>query len=112
MRSLVRSVGTRLADFFSSIRFRLTLWFVVILAVVLAAFSTFIYVSQSRDLRFDAVQDMQAKLSSLDAYFHSDAWQNSNLSPADVPGPNGQALLQPEDFIILTTPSGQVVQNW
>ncbi len=112
MTSLVRSIGSTLADFFSSIRFRLTLWFLVILALVLAAFSVFIYINQSRDLRFDAVQDMQSKLSSLDAYFHSDAWQNSNLSPADVPGPNGQALLQPNDLIILTTPDGQAVQNW
>ncbi len=112
MRALVRSIGGSLADFFHSIRFRLTLWFLVILALVLAAFSAFIYINQSRDLRFDAVQDMQGKLSQLDAYFHSDAWQNSNLSPADVPGANGQALLQPNDFIILTTPDGQVVQNW
>jgi two-component system OmpR family sensor kinase len=112
MKAGVRSVAGRLADFFSSIRFRLTLWFVVILAVVLAAFSAFIYITQSRDLQFDAVQDMQAKLTRLDQYFHSDAWLNSNISPADVPGDNGQSLLQPEDFIILTTPDGQVVQNW
>ena len=112
MRRFFRSLGGRIADFVSSIRFRLTLWFLVILELVLAAFSAFIYVSQSRDLRFDAVQDMQAKLSQLDAYFHSDAWQNSNISPADVPGANGQALLQPNDFILLTTPDGQVVQDW
>src|SRR5512142_1043612 len=112
MRRFFRSLGGRIADFVSSIRFRLTLWFLVILALVLAAFSAFIYASQSRDLRFDAVQDMQAKLTRLDAYFHSDAWQNSNISPADVPGDNGQALLQPSDFIILTTPDGQAVQNW
>src|SRR5512142_979279 len=112
MRRFFRSLGGRIADFVSSIRFRLTLWFLVILALVLAAFSAFIYASQSRDLRFDAVQDMQAKLSQLDAYFHSDAWQNSNISPADVPGTNGQALLQPNDFILLTTPDGQVVQDW
>ncbi len=112
MSSYVRSIASRLADFFSSIRFRLTLWFLVILALVLAAFSVFIYINQYRDLQFDAVQDMQAKLSGLDAYFHSDAWLNSDLSPADVPGPNGQALLQAGDFIVLTTPDGQVVQNW
>ncbi len=112
MKRFFSSFGSQLADFTHSIRFRLTLWFVVLLAIVLAAFSTFIYLSQSRDLRFDAVQEMQSKLSSLDAYFHSDAWQNSNISPADVPGPNGQALLQPNDFIILAAPDGTVVQNW
>ncbi len=108
----IKAAGERVSYFFSSIRFRLTLYFVVILAIVLAGFSLFIYISQSRDLRFDAVQNMQAKLSRLDAYFHSDAWQNSNLSPAEAPGPGGQAVLQPGDFILLTTPDGQVVQNW
>ena len=109
---LVRSSGNRLADLFSSIRFRLTLWFVIILGIVLGIFSLFIYASQSRDLRVDAAQSMQVKLSRLQAYFRSDAWQNSNLSPADVPGENGQALLQAGDFIFLATPDGQVLENW
>ncbi len=109
---LVKSSSNRLADFFSSIRFRLTLWFVIILAIVLAVFSLFIYASQSRDLRVDAVQGLQAKLSRLDEYFHSPAWQDSNISPADVPGSNGQALLQPSEFIMVTTTDGQVLQDW
>ncbi len=84
----------------------------VILAVVLAVFSIFIYISQSRDLRVDAVQEMQAKLSRLETYFGSEAWQNSNLSPAQVPDSNGQSLLQPGDFILVSTTDGQVVQDW
>lgn len=41
-------------SFLYSIRFRLILWFAVILACVLLAFSTFIYLSQARDIRSDA----------------------------------------------------------
>jgi len=80
----LRSIGSRLSLFFGSIRFRLTLWFMVILAVVLVVFSIFIYASQSRDLRSDAVQGMQAKLSRLEAYFHSEAWQNLGVSRLQV----------------------------
>src|SRR5512136_1061035 len=106
------SFGSRVANFFSSIRFRLTLWFVVILAIVLAVFSAFIYASQSRDLRVDAVQTMQAKLSRLEEYFRSEAWQNSTLSPAQVPDSNSQVPLQPGDFILVVTPDSQIVQAW
>lgn len=112
MMSQVGSAVGQVSAFFSSIRFRLTLWFVIILALVLGVFSVFIYASQSRDLRVDAVQGMQVKLSRLEAYFRSEAWQNSSLSPAEVPDSNGQALLQPGDFILLATTDGQVVQDW
>lgn len=108
----LRSTVAGLASFFSSIRFRLTLWFVVILAVVLGVFSVFIYVSQSRDLRVDAVQELQGKLSRLNDYFQSPAWQNSNTPPSQVPESNGQTLLQPQDFILLATPDNQILQNW
>ncbi|HTP03211.1 MAG TPA: ATP-binding protein [Anaerolineales bacterium] len=107
-----RSPGSRAVDFFSSIRFRLTLWFVLILAVVLAIFSAFIYASQSRDLRVDAVQGMQSKLSRLQDYFQSEAWQNSTLSPAQVPDTNDQVPLQPGDFMLVSTTGGQILQDW
>jgi heavy metal sensor kinase len=97
-------------SFFRSIRFRITLWFVLILAVVLAAFSTFIYLSQSRDLQIDEVGNMQEKLARLQAYFHSPEWQNSDLTPNDVPG--SQTPLQTGDLMILVDINGQIVQNW
>src|SRR5512141_985941 len=109
---LFSSIGSRSSAFFSSIRFRLTLWFVIILAVVLAVFSLFIYASQSRDLRVDAVQAMQVKLSRLEAYFRSEAWQNSDVSPAQVPDGGDQVPLQNGDFMVLSTPDGQILQNW
>ena len=106
----VRSLGGNLMAFLRSIRFRITLWFVLILAIVLAAFSTFIYFSQSRDLQFDAGGNMQTKFARLQAYLQSPEWQNSNLSPTDVP--NNQAPLQTGDLLILVDMKGQIVQNW
>jgi hypothetical protein len=93
--STVKSLFSSLSAFFQSIRFRITLWFVLILAIVLAVFSIFIYVTQSRDYQFDAVGNMQEKIVRLQAYFHSAAWQNSDLTPAGVP--SNEAPLQSGD---------------
>ncbi len=107
---LIRSFWNWLGAFFHSIRFRLTMWFVLILAIVLTVFSAFIYLAQARDLRYDAARAMQDKFGRLQAYFHSPEWQNSNLAPSDVP--NTEAPLQQNDLLILTDPGGHVVQNW
>ena len=106
----MKSVRVSISDFFQSIRFRITLWFVLILAIVLAAFSVFILFNQDRDYQFDAVGNMQEKLVRLQTYFRSAEWQNSNLSPTDVP--SNEAPLQTGDLIILVDINGQVIQNW
>jgi heavy metal sensor kinase len=86
------------------------LWFVLILAIVLTAFSLFIYITQSRDYQFDSVGNMQEKLARLQTYFHSAQWQNSNLSPTDVP--SNEAPLQTGDLIIQVDINGQILHNW
>ena len=106
----MKSLRTSISGFFQSIRFRITLWFVLILAIVLTAFSVFILLTQYRDYQFDAVGNMQEKLARLQTYFRSAEWQNSNLSPMDVT--NSQAPLQTGDLIILADINGQVLQNW
>jgi len=106
----MKSLCASISRFFQSIRFRITLWFVLILAIVLAAFSVFILFTQYRDYEFDAVGNMQEKLARLQTYFRSAEWQNSNLSPMDVT--NSQDPLQAGDLIILANINGQVLQNW
>ena len=110
MKKVFRSVGNTLVTFFNSIRFRLTLWFVLILAVVLAAFSVFIYFTQARDLQFDAVGHMQDKFTRIQNYFRSTEWQPSDLSPDNVPG--SSVPLQKGDLLILVDVKGAVIQSW
>lgn len=105
-----RATGLGLATFFQSIRFRLTLWFVLILAIVLAAFSALIYATQSRDLQGDAVGHMQEKFVRIMDYFRGPAWQLSQLSPESVPG--NDAPLQKGDLLILLDPNGVALQHW
>src|SRR5574341_134753 len=106
----LKPVAERLSSFFHSIRFRLAVWIVFILAIVLAVFSAFIYFVQARDLQVDEVSHMQDKFARVMAYFRSAEWQNSNLSPANVPGSTGP--LQSGDLLILTDANGQILQNW
>jgi signal transduction histidine kinase len=97
-------------DFFHSIRFRLTLWFVCILALVLAAFSSLIYFVQARDLQIDELGRIQDKFAHVTGFFSRPDWQSANLTPGDVPG--GGSPLQPGDLLILTGADGTVLGNW
>lgn len=65
MRQLLAVAWRRLHDVIGSIRFRLTLWFVAILAVVLLVFSTFIYIQQARDLRAASLTRLENKFTQL-----------------------------------------------
>jgi heavy metal sensor kinase len=110
MRAWFRTADRGLLSFLQSIRFRLTLWFVLILGLVLTAFSTVIYTTQSRDLQSDAVGHIQEKFLRIQTFFRSPAWQLSELSPGSVPG--NDAPLQKGDLLILLDPNGAILQHW
>jgi heavy metal sensor kinase len=86
-----------LGNFFHSIRFRLVLWFTMILALVLAAFSGFIYFNQLRDIRGDALYRLEGKM----------AWIEGSLSGSW----NSPILLQEQDIFTLMDANGQVLAS-
>ena len=106
----LKSIWNWLIDFLHSIRFRITLWFVFILAVVLTAFSGFIYFRQSRDLQEDSVGSIQEKFARILGYFRSAEWQNSNLGLSDVP--DNAPPLQQGDMLVIVDTNAQIVQTW
>jgi len=110
MKKAFRSIGSWFGTFIHSIRFRLTLWFVFILALVLGVFSVFIYFVQARDLQVDSVGRMQEKFTRVQNFFRSPEWQVSDLSPDSVPG--SISPLQKGDLLILVDTKGSVLQNW
>lgn len=110
MKRVFQNIFNSLTLFIHSIRFRLTLWFILILAFVLAAFSAFIYFAQARDLQIDEVGQMQDKFARVTAFFRNPEWQSSNLSSTNVPGSN--TPLQSGDLMILTDVNGQAIQSW
>ena len=83
--------------FLHSIRFRLVLWFTAILALVLAAFSAFIYYSQMRDIRGDALFRLESKLNSIETVLSSSQ--------------NNPVTLQTSDILILMEHDGHVLAS-
>ena len=106
----IKSGWNLLVDFLHSIRFRITLWFIFILAIVLAIFSSFIYLNEARDLQGDSVSNIQEKFARTLGYFRSPDWQNSNLGLSNVPDNNPP--LQQGDMLALVDTNGIIVQTW
>ncbi len=97
----IPAIGRRLSYFFHSIRFRLVLWFAVILAIVLAAFSGFIYYNQSRDIQGEAEYRLERKLAALEVTL--------TMTPNGFILPDG--VLQDNDVLILVAPNGNVLAS-
>jgi heavy metal sensor kinase len=107
---LLKSAWNWLIDFLHSIRFRLTLWFVFMLTIILATFSGFIYFRQSQDFEEDSVKRIQAEFARILGYFGSPEWQNSNIGLSAVP--NDTSPLQEGDMLVIVDRSGQIIQTW
>ncbi len=105
----LKSIWNWLIDFLHSIRFRITLWFVFILTIILATFSGFIYYRQSQDIEEDSVKRIQAEFARILGYFGSPEWQNSNIDLSAVP--DDTSPLQVGDMLIIVDRSGQIVQT-
>ncbi len=110
MRRRLHWLAQGLVTFLHSIRFRLTMWFVLILALVLAGFSGFVYFTQTRDLRLDAIGRLQGKFVQVQAYFAGAESDFSSLAAGGVPG--GGVPLQAGDVIILVDGGGSVLGKW
>jgi heavy metal sensor kinase len=110
MKTWLASLGDRWLTFIHSIRFRLTLWFVLILALVLGVFSTFIYMTQRRNLRIDAVARLQAKFVQVQGYLGGGEWEHLEIDGSDVS--EASVPLQGGDLLILVDTGGSVLGRW
>jgi len=70
--------------FLHSIRFRLVMWFTLILALVLVAFSGFIYYNQARDIRGDALYRVERKLADIEEALNGTDEKRVMLQASDV----------------------------
>lgn len=110
MRTLYRTIFTAIENFIHSIRFRLSLWFGLVLAVILLVFSLFVYYRQSEDAYNQAATRLAIRIGELDRAF-SYAFLNSEEGAwLSVPGTSsGNAfLLREGEVIVLANQSGQV----
>jgi two-component system OmpR family sensor kinase len=95
----------RLGALLHSIRFRLVLWFTAILAVVLFAFSTFLFYTQSRNLQDEAIHELDRRVTGLAGNIQTALHQGSG----QILIPNG--LLRDTDVFVLLGPEGQVLAS-
>ena len=102
------SFRERSTAFIHSIRFRLVLWFVLILGVVLATFSLFVYFSQVRDLRTAMIDTLQRRVGRLQEILAVNANQPAGSAPAlTLP----LDFLQDTDELVLLDQSGKVLAS-
>jgi len=66
-----------------SIRFRLALWFVFILAILLIGFSSILFYTRTQELRDETLIRLEPKLESIEKAFGTDA---INTKSADTQG--------------------------
>jgi heavy metal sensor kinase len=95
----------RLGALFHSIRFRLVLWFTAILAVILCAFSGFLFYTQSNNLQAEAIRELNRRITGVVENVQSSLYQGSG----QISIPKG--LLRDTDVFILLSPGGQVLAS-
>jgi two-component system, OmpR family, sensor kinase len=114
MANQENSLGRRVDLFIHSIRFRLTLWFVIILGVVLAVFSVFIYLRQAQDIRSTAITRLNTRLLILlntSSESDHDDEQAAFQILANNPGLVAAWLQNGEVLAVIST-QGSVLQSW
>ncbi len=113
MKSWLAPIGQRLLTFLRSIRFRLTVWYVAILAVILVIFCAFVYYRQAYDLKLDMRGQLQVKAQEV-----AGLYRYANLTGAEGGTPQlpdltsqGMQVLSDANSLALIGPSGQTLQK-
>ncbi len=97
-----------------SIRFRLALWFVLILAVVIFIFSFFIYTRQVQELRTLAAARLELKARRLVGPTRPQERDDFERSFAQIQADSagGGSLFQESDVLVLFSADGEIIQSW
>ena len=113
MRRILQLASMRIRMLVRSIRFRLALWFVVILAVVLAAFSGFVYARQAHDLREATLSRLNYKTHQWESYlkYGGREYLDKRRQLLTDGMQDEKRLLQENDILALVGLQGQVVQK-
>lgn len=110
----IRRFFDRIAVLLRSIRFRLALWFVLILAIVLGFFNVFIYIRQAQDLRVLAMARLEMKARRLGIILHFSEQGFFERLPLQslYDTFSGETVLQESDVLAFLTPQGEILQSW
>jgi signal transduction histidine kinase len=97
-----------------SIRFRLALWFVFILAILLIGFSAILFYIQIQELQAETLIRLESKLENIEKAFGADIGNPSNAEGQAFPLQTNDdgTILQKEDVLILYQPDGSPQKMW
>lgn len=102
----MKSFFATLPQFTHSIRFRLVLWFALILTLVLTIFSVFIYISQARELRSELSSRLEGRMEELEHDLRmSDPYDLATAT-------NGQEFLSTGEVLVLFDTQGEITRIW
>jgi signal transduction histidine kinase len=108
------AVSSGIRRLLHSVRLRLTLWFVVILGLILAAFSVFIYTRQVQVLTAETTNRLVAQSTQLEAYFSRmliSNYENENEGEKfQISPPGGMPLIQENEVMAIFDANGQLLQ--
>lgn len=114
MSRFLHLLGNQFSLLIHSIRFRLALWFVVILAVVIVFFSTFVYTRQVWDLRSAAVSRLEKKVQRFGVFLRYSGrdYFEGRVQGVPTDPASEEPLLQEGDVLAFVDPGGRILQNW
>jgi signal transduction histidine kinase len=94
-----------------SIRFRLALWFVFILAILLIGFSGMLFYMQIQELRAETLIRLESKLENVEKAFGTDA-ANPQEQSFPISTNDGDTSFQKDDVLALYSPDGSLQKMW
>ena len=101
----------RLNPILHSIRFRLALWFVFILAILLMGFSGMLFYIQIQELRAETLIRLESKLENIEKGFGADTAHPGSLDEQGFAG-NDTTLLQNTDVLVLYKSDRSLQNTW
>ncbi len=105
-------IRIKLSQLVHSIRFRLAMWFVFILALVLASFSALIYFTQMREMRNEVIGVLENKLEGVVGFLRTGG--TGSLDSGTLPGDDtgGRNRLTANDILFLLQSDGTLIRTW
>ncbi|HEY3290698.1 MAG TPA: HAMP domain-containing sensor histidine kinase [Anaerolineae bacterium] len=109
-----RRLRTTITKAVHSVRFRLALWFVAILAVILAGFSAFVYTRQAQEYARETVARLEGKSRQLEAYYRYAYRAAIERDHGDILPPSASTampLLTEDETVLIVDAQGAIAQQ-
>lgn len=108
------SLSFRISSFLHSVRLRLTLWFLLILGLVLIVFSAFVYTVEAQAIRSQANARLNVRMHDFQDMFRRTMHFRDDGGPADIQNfsPASQFALYEQEVLVLTDPTGKLLGDW